>query len=114
MNASDMFKDLPDGSEFLDGRVLDRLEPLVGEIVGVTFVLQKRHPNCSKEWDGFRRWHDHPEFSVGEKHSTIERCEKFNRENEGVEYRVIERVETSVHYPNRGMDGKSPSMIEKD
>ena len=29
MNASDMIKDLPDGSEFLDGRVLDRIGPLV-------------------------------------------------------------------------------------
>ena len=27
MNASDMIKDLPDGSEFLDGRVLDRIGP---------------------------------------------------------------------------------------
>lgn len=31
MNDSDMIKDLPDGSEFLDGRVLDRLEPMVGQ-----------------------------------------------------------------------------------
>ncbi len=85
---ADMFDTLPDGSEFAGG-----------EIVGVTFVLQKRHPNMSKEWGGFRRWHDHPEFSVCEKQSTIDRCEKLNRENKDVEYRVIERVETSVYYP---------------
>lgn len=39
MNASDMIKDLPDGSEFLDGRVLERIGPLVRQVASISLPV---------------------------------------------------------------------------